>query len=471
MKNKSLTKGIISVLIANLINLIFNLLTNFLLPKYLSIDTYAGIKTFQLYCSYIGLLHLGYIDGMFLKYGGKDLLEIKKQDLSVNLSTLRIFQLLVTIPVFIIGALLKDVVTISFACSIVPLNMASYFKFLYQSVGEFERYGKVMNLVTGATFAINFFLLFVLKTDSLPMYLTAYLIVNLTIWIILEIQIQEVADISINCGKFSIRELHSSIKGGILLMVGNFTSTLLSSMDRWFVKLLLNVTDFAQYSFAVSVESVINVAVTPISVTLYNYFCKHENDIAVIKKSKSYVTLFTTLVVAAVFPAKLIIELFLTDYLGAMSVAFYLFAAQIIYIIIQAIYVNLYKAKHKQNKYFSKLCMVIVSGILLNIVCFWVWKTKEAFAFGTMLSAMVWLILSEYDFKEIRYSLIEYLYLAIEIVVFLICGLHMNAVIGLIIYFAVTICMDFVIYKNSIRDIFYLTTSCLKKRRIVQGEK
>ena len=54
---------------ANVISLLFNLLTSFLLPKYLSVDGYAAIKTFQLYVVYVGLLHLGYADGMYLKYG------------------------------------------------------------------------------------------------------------------------------------------------------------------------------------------------------------------------------------------------------------------------------------------------------------------------------------------------------------------------------------------------------------------
>lgn len=60
-------KGIVAVLIANLVNVAFSLATNFLLPKYLSIESYAGIKEFQLYVSYVGLFHLGFVDGIYLK--------------------------------------------------------------------------------------------------------------------------------------------------------------------------------------------------------------------------------------------------------------------------------------------------------------------------------------------------------------------------------------------------------------------
>ena len=52
--DKKLQKGILAVLIANMVNVFFSLATNFLMPKYLSIESYAGIKEFQLYVSYVG---------------------------------------------------------------------------------------------------------------------------------------------------------------------------------------------------------------------------------------------------------------------------------------------------------------------------------------------------------------------------------------------------------------------------------
>lgn len=58
--------GMLKVLIANVVNLIIGLLSSFILPKFLSINSYAEIKTFQLYVSYIGLLHFGYVDALVL---------------------------------------------------------------------------------------------------------------------------------------------------------------------------------------------------------------------------------------------------------------------------------------------------------------------------------------------------------------------------------------------------------------------
>ena len=64
-------KGLINVMMANIICLIINLLTNFLVPKYVSIESYGMIKTYALYLTYAGFFSMGYNDGMYLKYGGK----------------------------------------------------------------------------------------------------------------------------------------------------------------------------------------------------------------------------------------------------------------------------------------------------------------------------------------------------------------------------------------------------------------
>lgn len=47
MEKNKFSSGVITVLIANIINLGFSILTSFLLPKFLSVETYATIKNFS----------------------------------------------------------------------------------------------------------------------------------------------------------------------------------------------------------------------------------------------------------------------------------------------------------------------------------------------------------------------------------------------------------------------------------------
>lgn len=69
----SYEKGIFSIAMANVICMALGLITNFLLPKHLSVNSYAMLKTYSLYMNYAGFFALGYSDSVYLKYGGKNL--------------------------------------------------------------------------------------------------------------------------------------------------------------------------------------------------------------------------------------------------------------------------------------------------------------------------------------------------------------------------------------------------------------
>lgn len=446
--DRRLKIGIISVFTANMINVCFSLLTNFLLPKYLSVESYASIKTFQLYTSYVGLLHLGYIDGMYLKYGGKELGREVDKDFALNLSTMKIFQIFLTIVILVVSVVSKDWIVILFSLSVLPQNMTNYFKYLYQATGEFPTYGRLVNLTTISSFSINMFLLFILKSDTFLVYISSYVCVYYLIWIILEIQFRKKHEVK-KSEIFSFKELISNIKNGFLLTLGNLASMLLTSMDRWFVKFLLYTIDFAQYSFAVSVEGFLNLAITPLTTTLYNFFCreKDENKHRILLR---HIWVFATILPIAAFPVKFIIETFLDKYTGSCNVIFIIFSAQMFYIIIRSVFLNLYKMQKRQTRYFSKLIIVLIVGFIFNWGCYWVVPVKESFAIGTLLSAALWYVISVRDFRYLHISIIDYLFLIGELFVFLACGFFLNSLVGFAVYLVFTVLMIYVFRRDSL---------------------
>lgn len=453
-----LQKGLISVFLANVINLVISILTTFILPKYLSVSSYAAIKTYNLYVSYAGILSLGFADGMFLKYGGIDIEKIEKKSLEKNLSTFRIFQITICIMLLLLSLILRDKIFIAFVITVFPINMIGYFKLLYQSIGEFKKYSKAMNAMTITTFMINIILLFIIKTNNYNYYLIAYVFFQFIIWIFLEIYLKKTFKYNFSLFIFDIKEMISNIKDGFLLMLGNLSNIILTSMDRLFIKALMNTLAFAQYSFACSLENFISVATTPITVTLYNYFCKIKSETK-IRKIRNIVTILGAFLISAAFPGKYILETYLTKYKDASNVMFYLFASQMMYVIIKGIYLNLYKSNRMQNKYFIKLLTIIAIGFLLNIIFYKIIKTKEAFAIGTFTTSIIWLILSSIDFKWLKYNIKEILFIVISLCTFIFLE-NLNAFAGFLIYILVVFIISIILLKN---DFIYLIKYLKKK--------
>lgn len=433
MENNNLKRGIFLILWANVINLSISLITNFVLPKYLSVESYAYIKTFQLYINYIGILHLGFADSLYLKYGGKTQNTIDKDGLALELSTIRTFQFIITILALICSVILKDKILMLVSITILPYNMTNCFKGVCQATGNFKIYSTTIKANTIMLFLVNFILL-IIGSDRYFVYIVGYCCVYILIWISLERVFKkgflEKTPFSF---LFSLSVLSLNIKNGIFLMLGNFCSLIMTGMDRWFVKILMDTVAFAQYSFSVSMVNFLNYAVTPVSTTLYNYFC-HDHSNAEIVRVRKIIMMFASFLIICAYPAKFILEIYLPKYLDATNSLFILFGSHLFFILIQSIYTNLYKAQKRQKTYFIKLCVVLAVGAILNMLCFKLYPYKETFAIATLLCSVFWLVICQFDFKGITISLSEISFLIIVISTFLISGQLLDAIWGFLVY-------------------------------------
>ena len=451
-KKNTLAKGILLIFIANIINMGFNVLTNLFLPKYLTIDSYASIKTYQLYVSYVGILHFGFSDGMYLKYGGKEIHAIGGEGLEINLSTMKVFQTAVALMSLFFAFAFRNRLLIFVSLTVLPHNMITYYNSLFQASGEFKAYGRIMNGMSIGMFCINFFILFILQIDAYEWYVIGYTLLYFVIWGLLEFYTRNRLQIHTRLSGFSFQELISGIQSGILLMLGNFSSMFITSLDRWFVKFLLETIHFAQYSFAVSMESFLNIAVTPVSTTLYNYFCiscTHER----VRQMRERMVLFGCTLVSAVFPVRFLLRIYLQKYLDAQTVLILLFASQMFYIVNKSVFTNLYKAKKMQSKYFLRLFTAIVIAFVFNILGYLIAHQKEMFAIGTFLSAVVWLLIVSNDFRKDGYACTrrEMCFLLGASALFILINLLLHPVPGFFLYLLSISGLGFLLMRDSIR--------------------
>jgi O-antigen/teichoic acid export membrane protein len=458
-------KGLLNVMIANIICLVINLLTNFLVPKFVSIDSYSMIKTYALYLNYAGFFSAGYNDGMYLQNGGKDLNTIKKKRLADNFFNYIILICLMLVLVLAGGIILNDTIIIAFAFGMFAYNILGYLKSLYQATGEFRAYGRALNIEKFTVFIFTMGLIFVLHTDNYKLFIWVQVIVSILVSVYLFTKLEQKLKF-IKLSRFKLSEYKENISSGFILMLGNFSSGIFTGLDRWFVKFLLTSTDFAMFSFAVSMESVINTFISPITVSMYNYFCK-DPSVESIKRIKKLTLIWGFIMIAAAFPAKWILENFLQNYIRANNVVFILFAAQVFYVIVKGIYVNVYKAEKKQSLYLKQMIAMIVVGTMLNTVFYLMFKNMVCIAAATLVTAIIWMYMCELRSALLRFGWKENISIMILIVVYLFCGYCMESIIGCIVYCIVLFIVCFVFMNDTIRYVVKLG----KKRLHLLKEK
>ena len=441
-------KGLVQVMLANILCMLISIVTNFMLPRFLSIETYNVIKSYTLYLSYAGLFAFGYTDGIYLKYGGRQIDRLNSQELSRDFATYTIFQVALSATIATAAIFCHNELMFVFSCGLLATNLGGYLKILYQATGVFGNYGKALNLEKVVVFLANVFLIFSTKTDNSSFYLMAQILGPVLTLGYLLLTFKKFCSGKLQIS-FSIRTLFENIQSGFVLTVGGVADILFTGLDRWFIKLLMGTREFALYSFAVSIENIISTFTAPISITFYNYFCRNI-DVKQVKKIKDVLLLFGFFLMSALFPAKWIVENYIPKYVDSVDVIFYLFVAQFFYMIIRSVYVNIYKARKNQNEYLKQIIAMLVLAFLTNVAFYILMKSMEAFAVATCFTSIVWFLLCEYKSREIRFPAMRYLCVAIILGCLLLFEKRLPTVVAFFAYLLTAMIVSLVFLRETI---------------------
>ena len=87
---------------SNLLSLLVSTLVILILPKLIGVEEYGYWQLYLFYASYVGFAHLGWIDGIYLKYGGKEYSELGISNFYSQFILYAIFQGLISLGLFIL---------------------------------------------------------------------------------------------------------------------------------------------------------------------------------------------------------------------------------------------------------------------------------------------------------------------------------------------------------------------------------
>lgn len=439
-------RSFIKVFLANFISLISSIIISFIVPSILSIESYSNLKTYTFYISYITILHFGFIDGIYIKYGGKSIKEVNKNTLNNEHMSLLFIEIIVSLIILIISLFLRDIILFLFSISILPINMISFFKQFYQSVGEFGSFSKIVNIITMLTFLFNIIFGVVFKFDNYIAYCLITVIVNYIVFFYSEIKYYK--EIKSNIKRFSF-EIVENIKVGILILLGNFAVIFFYAIDRWFVKIFFGVSEFAYYSFAVSMLNIINTLVTAVSSVFYNYICKNRNN-NIIKEAKRYLIIIGVLASCGYFLLSGIINIFLKKYIPSLNAIAISFSAYPYIVVINSLYINLYKINDDKKRYIKVVIMMTILSIIYNFGAILFLNSIQGIAFATTLTFITWYIYSLKDFKYLTPSAYETVYLIVITTSFLVLAQMDNWIIGGVMYLIIFLISTFMVYKKYI---------------------
>lgn len=393
--------------IGNGLLLLFGFIQLLIIPKYLSVEGYGYWQLFMLYASYGGILHFGFLEGILLRWAGRELDQVGKE-IGLALRFLLFQQLIVILPLCLIFYFLLTLGQPFDLIALIVLgyafigNVGAFFKFTAQAVRKFKGL-TVVNVGTVLTFLIIVICLFAFGYLDYTCIVYGFLLASalglaaLVVWFRKYLQ---GSNQSFSHLLFYGRE---TLGIGIFVYLGHLVTALLLTVDRLMVNSFFPIEQFAIYAFALMAAMVAYTFVQAVSEVFFPYLSGSALQLRTraYQLGKPAIILSWAATLAIYFPAARLIEFYLPHYVTSLPIMQILFCTVGFGSLIQILHASYYMAYRRQRRYFVCGITALALAVVLNLLAIKIFGTLESVAIATLISFGVWYIMNELSLKSV----------------------------------------------------------------------
>ncbi len=387
--------------------LLFGFIQLLIIPKYLSVEGYGYWQLFMLYASYGGILHFGFMEGILLRWAGKELPQIA-EEIGVAFRFLIFQQLATIIPLCLI---LHFLVTLGQPFDLIALsvlgyafigNVGAFFKFTAQAVRKFKGL-TVVNVGTSLTFLVIVICLFAFGYLDYTCIVYGFLLASALGLAALVLWFRKYLQGSNQSFSPLLSYGRETLGIGIFVYLGHLVTALLLTVDRLMVNSFFPIEQFAIYAFALTVAMVAYIFVQAVSEVFFPYL----SGAALQLRTRAYqlgkpaIILSWAATLAIYFPVARLIEFYLPHYVTSLPIMQILLCTVGFGSLIQILHASYYMAYRRQRQYFVCGITALALAVVLNLLAIKVWGTLESVAIATLISFGVWYIINELSLRSV----------------------------------------------------------------------
>lgn len=401
-KAKNVLKNLSYTVTANFAILSISVLLNLFVPKLLGITEYSYWQLYVFYSSYVGFLHFGWIDGIYLKIGGEKYDELDKNSLGSQFWYLILFELIISgiVVLWTFSFMLwtyRSIILILTAVESVVIIGKTYVLFIFQSTNRIKEYAQLSRndrylyiLFIGIYFIVggrDFYWLIIIDIISKLL---------MTLWGVF--QIKDMITKKMLPLKKLFLEIIDNINIGSKLMLSNVASMLILGTIRFFVQQRWSIETFGKLSFTLSISNMFLTFINAVGVVMFPLLRRTNHD----RLPKLYTTLrnifvpVTYSLLLFYIPAKVSLSYWLPAYKDSLIYMGVLFPI-VIYEGRMSLLINTYLKSLRKEKtiLFVNVITLVISIVLSFIIVFTIGDLMFSVIFITFCLAFR-CILAEY---------------------------------------------------------------------------
>ena len=454
--------------------LAFGLIQSLIIPKYLSIADYGYWQLFLLYTTYTGILHFGFLDGVLVRWAGKEFSEIKQevptafrfllQEQFLVVGVLALMLIAVDLPILEVG--------LAVLANAIVTNILAFFIFTAQAVKQFKLVTAV-NISKGALFLLLICGLFANGGSKCEDLYLATIVTGSILLILLTMHLRK-SLLSQAIPRISFRLYgKENISIGIFVLLGNFAAVLLTTVDRLIVSSFFPITQFAQYTFAMSMCAVVIMFVQAVSLVFFPYLAGTPSEL----RTRAYrllrpaITIIWAGTLVMYFPFTTWVEFYLPQYTASLPLMAILLCMIGFSSLIQILHVNFFKIYRKQRLYFILAGVSLACAVTLYLLAATLFGTLVSIAVTTVVSSLIWYLLNEFhlrhfvfmDGQEIaRWLLVIGTYAGAFLA---ISALALEWVCGMVIYLIIFVLVTGTVLKTEVISLLNLVSAIIDQNK------
>ena len=317
---KALLKNLSYSICSNLINFILAVVVTFISPKFLTVQEYGYFQLYLLYSGYIGVLHFGWADGIFLKYGGQYYNKLDKKICSGQCRLNIIFEIIISVAFLMIALLLPNEIDKKIILCCVALEISfclpcTLLQYLLQATNRVKEYA--ISLLIGRFFYVICVGLIIISNDSTYIALIAADMAGKLITFIGTFY--SCRDIIFSKPPRILDAVYdaiSNIKIGVALVIANIAGSLIIGVVQLAIETKWSVEIFGKIAFTISASNFLMVLIRAIALVVFPVLKRVPTN----KLPKIYSTLRIVLMISlfgmlmVYYPARKLLSLWLPQY-------------------------------------------------------------------------------------------------------------------------------------------------------------
>lgn len=455
VEKRLIFKNLVYSISANLLSLLVSIILVLILPNLLGETAYGYLQLYLFYTTYVGFFHLGWIDGIYLRIGGKEYGQLEGQLYATQFIVLMIFELIVGVMIVVFANVFVPdvnrlhVIVLTCICMVIYIAK-NYTTYILQATNRIKPYA-IVTLIEKIIFAVIIIAAWVFRLGNYELIAIGDILGKLISTMVSLKYCKEILFCRLGNWKRTFQEIWINLSVGCKLLLANVAALLVNGIVRFAIERFWSIEVFGKVSLSMSLSNMLMVFISAISVVVFPMLKRMDED----KLGKTYELirnfLMIILLAALVFyyPAKHILTLFLPTYAESLKYMALMFPVCIFDSKISLLVNTYLKALRKEKTILIiNISVVIVSMISTYFTVYIMHSLEMAVASIVILMALQCAIAELYLSKYLGIDVIVDMVMEwILVTIFILASWFIDSWISMAIYFAA-----FIIYCIIKRD-------------------